>query len=92
MTGRSVRKALIVIILAVFLVITWLTSVMYLSGNTGTNTTGALSWDVVDSWTAVTWTVVTWTVDTSVATWKTETPVLTPAEAQKKLQEYLSGS
>lgn len=39
MTGTRLRKALIIIILAVFLLITGLTSVMYLTGNVGTATT-----------------------------------------------------
>lgn len=78
MTGTRLRKALIIIILAVFLLITGLTSVMYLTGNGGTATTDTGT--IIDTWTTPS--VETWTV----------VKTMTKEEAKKALEQLLSGN
>ena len=80
MNGTRVRKVLIIIILAVFLLITGLTSVMYLTGDT--NSSDAQSWTVADTGIVAT----TGIVDTGKVI-----PTMTKEEAQKQLEQLLSG-
>ncbi len=81
-TQRKILKLFIIIILAVFLLATWLTSVMYLAGNK--NSADTTSWADSLSWTKTV--VETVAVDTGKAL-----PSITKQEAQKQLQELLSG-
>lgn len=69
---KKILKLFIIIILAVFLLSTWLISVLYLGGSKNTIGTGdALSWDLLSWNTDVqSWNIATWTVDTkNIATW-----------------------
>lgn len=82
-TQRKVLKLFIIIILAVFLLATGLTSVMYLAGKGGT--TDVATWADSTSWTDIPVVVETAAVDTGKVL-----PTLTKEEAQKQLQELLS--
>lgn len=81
-TQRKVLKLFIIIILAVFLLATGLTSVMYLAGKWPT--TDVATWADSTSWIQAV--VETAAIDTG----KT-LPTMTKEEAQKQLQELLSG-
>ena len=76
---RKILKFFIIIILAVFLLATGLTSVMYLAGNK--NVAEVDSWAVAD-----TGIVAADAVDTGVVV-----PTMTKEEAQKQLEQLLSG-
>lgn len=82
-TQRKVLKFFIIIILAVFLLATGLTSVMYLAGNK--NSADTTSWADSLSWTDIV--VETPAIDTG----KT-LPTMTKEEAQKQLEQLLSGA
>lgn len=79
---KSVLKVFIIIILGVFLLSTWLISVLYLWGNKNTPT---WTWDVIS------WVVDSWIVDESVDSNPVELPKVTKEEASQKIQELLSG-
>lgn len=82
-TQRKVLKLFIIIILAVFLLATGLTSVMYLAGKWPTT-------DVATGADSISWiqaVVETAAIDTSKVL-----PTLTKEEAQKQLEELLSGN
>jgi hypothetical protein len=82
-TQRKVLKLFIIVILAVFLLATGLTSVMYLAGNN--NSADTTSWADSLSWVEIP-VVETATVDTGKVL-----PTMSKEEAQKQLQELLSG-
>lgn len=84
-TQRKILKGLIIIILAIFLLSTWLVSVMYLANKNTTGTWSLETWVDLQSWT-----IVETGLDTTVDTWKV-LPTLTKEEASKELQNMLSG-
>jgi hypothetical protein len=81
---RKILKFFIIIILAVFLLSTWLVSVMYLAGKGGT--TDVTSW--AD---ALSWTQTPLVEAPSIDTGKDLPPTMTKEEAAKQLQQLLSG-
>ncbi len=79
---KSVLKIFIIIILAVFLLSTWLISVLYLWGNKNTaNQDWSLSWAVTESW----------ITDETTGTVANELPEVSKEEATQKIQQLLSG-
>lgn len=79
---KSLLKIFIIVILGVFLLSTWLISVLYLWGNknAANQTWDVISWALIESWIVETTGTVT-----------PETPVISKEEASQKIQQLLSG-
>lgn len=65
---KKVMKVLIIIIFAVFMLSTWLVTVMYLTDPSQTIdwelTWENLTWTTIQTWLNLTWDVMTWTINT----------------------------
>lgn len=78
----TAKKWIIIVILIVFLLITWMSVIVpYIGGDKSTN---MQTWDVVDSGAVA---IVTGIVDT----WSNTVPLVSKEESAKQLQQMLSG-